>query len=258
MRELPYYTIDFSASACMFEIRVNDYPVIIMNIDGQVGTTIPINYAILKSGLQTISLTMLPLLGDTKLDSNAEVKFDIKLFDVSNDFEFKDTFGTYQSEKVKDTTVLPIIKYNASFTAEVPYVLNAWQEGLLLNDIKNINQKLSKAYSTISESIKSGNYDTFLKFIGKREGNMAQSMYLTNNEASARSSELIEDFKNGFKVMPIALDSVLHICGNGKVVSFRKINGESALYLFNEETQEELMIDITFYIPKGKTEFEVI
>ena len=42
----PYYMIDFSASACLFEIRINDYPVIQMNIEGRVSSMIPINYAL--------------------------------------------------------------------------------------------------------------------------------------------------------------------------------------------------------------------
>ena len=35
MKNQPYHVIDFSASACLFEIRVNDYPVIHMNVEGQ-------------------------------------------------------------------------------------------------------------------------------------------------------------------------------------------------------------------------------
>ncbi|MBF8455572.1 hypothetical protein IV494_00115 [Kaistella sp. G5-32] len=47
MIKKPYYMIDFSASACLFEIRINDYPVAHMDIAGQVASTIPINFAIL-------------------------------------------------------------------------------------------------------------------------------------------------------------------------------------------------------------------
>ena len=63
MSILPYYMIDFSGSACMFEIRVNDYPVITQDVEGQVSSMIPINYAILKDGIQTISATVLPYSG---------------------------------------------------------------------------------------------------------------------------------------------------------------------------------------------------
>lgn len=62
MLKQPYYMLDFSASACLFEIRINDYPVIHMNIPGQIATSIPINYAILNSGIQNILVTILQLL----------------------------------------------------------------------------------------------------------------------------------------------------------------------------------------------------
>lgn len=59
--------IDFSASACLFEIRINDYPVIHMNVEGQAASIVPINYAILKSGIQTVSVAILPNIGDPEL-----------------------------------------------------------------------------------------------------------------------------------------------------------------------------------------------
>ena len=106
--------------------------------------------------------------------------------------------------------------------------------------------------------INKGEYDNFSKAVAKREKNMATSMYLSANESKARVEELISDFKSGFKVMPIPKNSIMQFYGNGKVTGFKKPNGESALYLFNKKTNEELMLDLTFYIPEGKTEFEVI
>ena len=87
---------------------------------------------------------------------------------------------------------------------------------------------------------------------------MATSMYLSDNESKTRIEELISDFKNGFKVMPIEAKSIVYIYGNDRVAALKKPNGEPALYLQNQKLEEELMLDITFYIPEGKTEFEVI
>lgn len=84
------------------------------------------------------------------------------------------------------------------------------------------------------------------------------SMYLSQTEAQSRLTEWTSDFESGFKVMPIPQDSVLQFYANNKVVALKKLNGESALYLTNDKTQEELMLDLSFYIPEGKTEFEVI
>lgn len=257
MIKQPYYMIDFSASACLFEIRVNDYPVIHMEVEGQVSTMIPINYAILKNGLQSVSATLLPNLGEVQLDPNSELKFNIKLFDVSHDFVFKEQFGEYQSEEIADKK-LPIIKYNNSFKAEVPYTLEAWQDGRNLNDVKDCRKKLDSAYNKIIDLIQNGEYNTFSELISKRENNMATSMYLTKTEQEQRIKELIQDFNSGFNIQPLPSDSLMLIVGFNKAAILCRANGESALYLQNPETQEEIMLDISFYIPKDKDDFQII
>jgi hypothetical protein len=253
----PYYIIDFSASACLFEIRVNDYPVIQMNIEGQVSSMIPINYAILKTGKQIISATILPFIGSTELHSKSELKFNIKLFDVSNDFVFNKQFCDYQSEPIQKKGI-PIIKCINTFLAEVPYKLSAWQNGENLKNIKKCREKLELAYNNIAKIIQNKQYDIFKKFISKREKNMATSMYLSEEEKQNRVKGLLSDFNSGFKVQPIPKECVMFLYADNRVAMLKKLNGESALYLKNKETEEELMLDISFYIPKGKEEFEII
>ncbi|MBB6240489.1 hypothetical protein HDC90_005166 [Pedobacter sp. AK013] len=257
MIKQPYYMIDFSASACLFEIRINDYPVIHMNVEGQVASNIPINYAILKSGTQSISLTILPNIGDLELHNKSEVKFNIKLFDVANDFVFNQQFGDYQSDPVGEKK-LPIIKYMNSFQADVPYNLDAWQKGRNLKDIDDCRKKLESTYNKIIKIIQDGEYNKYRQLISKRENNMSSAMYLSKEESEERINELINDFNSGFKVRSISKENLMVLYANNKVAILKKLNGESALYLENEETQEELMLDISFYIPEGGSDFEVI
>lgn len=249
--------IDFSASACLFEIRINDYPVVHMNIEGQVSTMIPVNFAILETGVQSISATLLPNIGYTQLHPKSELKFNIKLFDVTNDFVFDKQFGDYQSEPVGEKK-LPMIKYLNSFQANVSYKLEAWQRGRNLNDVDDCRKKLDSAYNKIGKMIQDGRFDEYKNLISKRENNMALSMYLSHQESENRINELIQDFNSGFKIQPLSKDVIMILCANNKVAMFKKTNGEPALYLENAETEEELMLDISFYIPKGKEEFEVI
>jgi len=103
----PYYVIDFSASACMFEIRINEYPVITMNIAGQVSSIIPINFAILEKGKQSIKAIILPITSQMEINKQAELKFNIKLFDVTKDFVLHEQFGEYQS-KPTENKKLPV------------------------------------------------------------------------------------------------------------------------------------------------------
>jgi hypothetical protein len=69
---------------------------------------------------------------------------------------------------------------------------------------------------------------------------------------------LIADFQSGFEVMPLPEKLVLHILGNGKLATFKRLNGDSALYLYNKDTEEELMLDLNFYLPTGKQQMEII
>lgn len=153
--------IDFSALACMFEIRVNDYPVITQNIEGQVASLIPINFAILESGNQTITATMLPIAGQTELDPAADLRFKVMLFDVTNDFVFQEQYDEYQSDPIGERK-LPVILMAGNFLANVPYVLKAWQDGQDLGKVKGVTSKLYTAYNTIASNIKVGNM-TFSK-----------------------------------------------------------------------------------------------
>lgn len=253
----PYYMLDFNASACFFEIRVNDYPVINMNIPGQLATSIPINYAILKSGIQDISMTILPINGKTTLDPDANLKFNIKLFDVSADFSFVEQFGDFRSIII-DNKKLPIQTYSNTFNAEVPYLLEAWSEGVDLKEVKDCREKLNKAYLKIIKSIETENFEDFKKYLKKREGNMAVSMYLSSEESTERINDLLQDFKNGFKINSNIENSLMILGGHNKIAMLKKPNGEPALSLENKETEEELMSDISFYIPEGKEDFEVI
>ncbi|MBL3547498.1 hypothetical protein [Chryseobacterium sp. KMC2] len=253
----PYYVIDFSASACMFEIRINDYPVIHMNATNQVSTMIPVNYAILEKGKQTITASILPVAGQTEIDKQAELKFNIKLFDVTNNFVFDKQFGDYQSKPVEDKK-LPVIRYESSFDADVPYKLTAWQDGMNLKDVKDCREKLDLAYNKIIRLIQNAKYDEYKKLILRREGNMAQSMYLSPQESEGRFKELLNEFMGGMKIQPIPADAMMILYADNRTAVLKRPNGDAVLYLIDPKTKEELMLDITFYIPQGKNEFEII
>ncbi len=254
----PYYTIDFSASACMFEIRVNDIAVMTLNIKGQAATIAPINYAILESGTQHITATVLPLQGQTVLEARAELKYSIRLFDVINGFEFLEEIPGHTFPVVDKEKSLPVLAHAGIFEAKIPYKVTGWLNGMPLKNISDINTKLFSAYNTIADTLRNKQFDLFAQKIENREKLMCTSMYLSNAEANNRLQSITDDCNAGFKVQPIPNDALLVMYGNGKVATLKRSTGESALYLTNEETDEELAIEISFYIPEGKTEFEVI
>jgi len=254
----PYYQIDFSASHCQFEVRVNDISVLHMEITGQVSTMVPINPGILKSGKQTIAVKILPLSGQPTVTEHAEFNYDIKLFDVSNGFEFKEQLSGFRFPPVDKSKPHTELKHEAFFNAEVPYTVKDYDGAVDLTRILTIKQLLTTAYQQIGTLVDAGNYEGFRKAIALREGIMATTMYLSKGESDARIDDLVNDFKNGFKFESIQHETVMHFYANGRSAALKKNNGESALVFMNKQTGEELMIDVTFYIPAGNTSLQII
>ena len=255
----PYYTIDFSVAACNFEILINDIPVLTMEAEGQISSNVPINYAIYNSGEQFITAIIKPISGQQNLHPEASLRFNVRLYDVANnEFKHIKDFPETAVQKVEENQKIPFLKTSAEFTAEISYSLTKWNDGENLEDVDNFKEKLITAYNKLADLLKEEMYSEFAEKIKVREKNMAVSMYLSSSESNARINGLIEDAKNGFVVMPFPKDTILKFYGYGKLATFKKLNGEPAFYLYNNETKEELMIDQMFYIPKGKMEFEII
>jgi hypothetical protein len=254
----PYYMVDFNAGACFFEIRVNDQPVLAMNLKGQASTMIPVNYAIHKSGKQEVSIKVLPLLGNTSLSQNAELSYTVKLFDTSRGFELKNEFSGFESKPIEEQNI-PLITNTSFFEATINYNLrDFWLDGLEISKIKDYELKLKQAYLKIIKLIKEEKFDILAKQLENREYNMATSMYLSEKDAKKRVSNLINDFKNGYNVVLFDEKAVPVISAYNKKVALKNLNGEPALAFGNREENEQLMLDVEFYYSKETKRFEII
>ncbi len=256
----PYYMINFSAAACLFEIRVNDIPVTTLDTKGQIATRIPINYAISESGKQEVSIKILPISGTSKLSEAAALSYTIELYDVNgNNFNFKNQYKGYQSPKIDKEKIIPILTHKTTFEAKIPYQLkDHWKEGQNLKDIDNLNVKIRNTYLRLGKLISNGNYDLLAKKMENREYNMATAMYLSSKEAKARIASLINDLKNGYNFMMLDEKAVPVVSAYGKKVALKKPNGEPALSFGNKEKNEQIMLDIEYYLPKNTSDFEII
>ncbi|CAA0169888.1 conserved hypothetical protein [Tenacibaculum maritimum] len=256
----PYYMIDFSAAACLFEISVNDQPILTMNLEGQTATKIPINNAIASSGKQEVSIKMLPLSGQLKLSPKAEFSYHIQLYDTSNGFELKKQFdGGFESKKIEENTI-PIITDNSFFNAEVPYQMkDLWKHGKRIKDVKDYKTKVINAYKELINIIKNKKFDLLEKKLANREHNMKVSMYLSENESKNRISSLVNDLKNGYDYILFDPQTAIPIVtAYGYKIALKKINGDPALGFGNKEKNEQLMLDIVFYFNKKTNTFEII
>ncbi|CAI8750958.1 hypothetical protein [Chryseobacterium sp. IT-36CA2] len=263
MAKEPYYTIDFTAVYCQFEVLVNDIPVIAMETEGQMSPNVPINFGISNSGEQKIEIKLLPVAGEQHIDSRTAFQYTVRLFDVFNDkFVHEKDCSNFQFSEEEIAKKLPSLSHKSAFQAEIPYEMISWEQSRDLLSISKDNSylgtKLDSAYKKISGLIGSKQYESYFEMIKNREKNMALSMYLSDADTKARLNSLLEDFNNGFTMMPLPEDRILKIYGNGKLATYKKLSGEPAFFLYKEQTGEELMLELMFHIPQGKEEFEVI
>lgn len=254
----PYYTIEFIAISCFFEILVNDICIFSMESEGQMSPNIPINYAIYETGIQNLEIIIKPLAGNLFLTSSSEFKYKISLYDTANEnFNFVKNFEFEDIKVTKDKNIPKLVRKSV-FDAKVEYKLTRWDNAIELKDIKNLEERLFNSYNELIDLIRKSAFIELSNKIENRENNMAISMYFNTEQSKARINSLIQDVKSGFEILPLSNDLLLKINGFGKIASYKKLNGEPAISFLNKETREELMLDITFYIPDGKTEFEVI
>lgn len=254
----PYYIIDFNAAACLFEIRVNDHPILMMNLRAQAATRLPINFAIHKKGKQEVSIKMLPLLGQTQLTTKAQLSYTIKKYNTVNGFELQDEYTGFESKKINDK-IVQVQVGNSTFEATIPYQLrDYWLEGKNIKDVEDYETKLITAYKDIIEIIKAKKFELYVKKITDREHNMVTSMYLSPRESRRRIQSIVNDFKNGYDHVIFDENAVPVISAYGKKVALKQLDGQPALAFGNKEMQEQLQLDIEFYYNKNTKVFEII
>ncbi|WP_223559937.1 hypothetical protein [Chryseobacterium lathyri] len=254
----PYYEIDFSAVMCSFQIKINDVELISLSIEGQTRSDFPVNHLILESGKQTIEVKGLPMSGHTEMHDDSYIRYRVNVYDMSSgEYAFVKQFDEYFTKKPDKN--IPFIGHTSTFNADVPYKLDAWQNGINLKDTKiDIKEKLIRKYKEVINLINGGNYDSFVTQYQKREGNNALAMYLNKNQAESRIGGVVSDIKNGYRAQNLPDDIYVEYSAYGKLAALKCTDMMSALRLENPEEEDELVLPITFYIPEGKDEFEII
>ncbi|MCD1118637.1 hypothetical protein [Chryseobacterium turcicum] len=250
--------LDIGTYMCHLVVKINDVEVFSLNVDGQMSTEIPINMGILESGSQSVEVIGYPVKRKKELEKDSYIRYKVLKYDVSNNqFKLLETLENNYTPPIK--TGIPIIAHKSIFEAEVPYKLEAWQNGINLNDANfDVKKLFVTEYTKIVDLINAGRYDEFIDIYKKREINNATSMYLDESDINNRMEKIIDDIKNGFKAMPLSDTVILDLSSEGKLGSLKRSDGYSALYLDNDESDEEIILQIAFYMPEENGELMVI
>ncbi len=242
-KEKAGYFLQINNQNCRYEVRVNDF-LTEKYIDPFPAYSVrsPINYEILRSGKQILSIRVIPMKGKI-LSKNADLSIRLmrypNMLDKENEFGGSTTILKWEMPQIKEE--LPYVQFDTIFKAEVPYDIkdinyamdlsNIDKEELtkdVVNEIKNLYQLVVKDYDKYN--LRSKQAFERLKYF----------VYDTDNDISKFMLENKNVFKNnGDKFEPIE-NYVLKLYGNSRLATLERIqDGGDIIWAKNSKTGNE-------------------
>lgn len=276
---------------CNFEILVNDKKMHFyhdINYGGVINATYaPVNYAIAKSGEQTLKIRVFPGIdGKTKTPKPILENAQIKVSIVADDFMEGESTGEYTIFNWESPTEkkfikqynkeipyftkpdLPYYEHTTVFEADVPYTVEKWENSQLLftenaEQLEELTKEVVAAYTEMKDIFQKKDKERLAAVSYNKEKKIAQQMYFNKQKTEERWKDYVEGLDSeGFKVNPIQ-NFKLVFYGNGKVVGLENLDrvsyGESALsisYKLKNGKIRTSYINQLFHRPKrgGKLE----
>ncbi|KAA1243332.1 hypothetical protein [Aquimarina sp. RZ0] len=218
-KEEPLYYLRIGKANCLIEVLVNDFPVYKSYELSNLASPLKINYTILKSGTQTVTVRMYPvgdlikeeydsgdtitLLGDTSavsinvisIDKQGEMGLDDEKGIKKHQSPTKDADG-----EVFEGSGLPFYEYSFEFEAEVPYDLSqdSWGNAADLSKVKleYLEKETLSYYNTFLQEFKSGNKDYIAKMYFESFFIESQTEYKSKEEIVELWDEKLEVLNN--------------------------------------------------------------
>lgn len=281
----PYYYIYIENSLCIYEILINDVPMVKNFEYGEYATPFYINDAILRSGTQKITYRLYPAPpeyngenGD-KFSKNTSFAIEVFVNDKAKKLPLGEEKLIKRENAARNTVMLGKDKdikeewfvaegkeyYEASFTfdAKVPYEIEGWSKG---QDLKKFDQKeLQKAvvnfYKTQWNVYNAKEKDAMFSYLYKREKEINQSKYESEEILKKMVKEYSLPFDNStFQVEPLENYKMV-LYGDGKIVALihtsidSRLRGESMIwgkYKSDMGNTKASFRDYLLYLPEGK------
>ena len=281
----PLYYIYIYSNICLYEVLVNDYPVV-KNYDyGTYATPFYINSAILKSGTQKITLRLHPIGKYQDMfdlpNFTKDTKMEIKVYENDNatglKIENAKLVKTYttptktmmlgQDKDIKEEWFVAEGKdyYEASFTfdAQVPYEIEGWSKGQDLRkfDQKLLEQKVVEFYKQKSKIYSPPNLDEIAKrkYMSLRDQMIAE--YEDRNYIQDAWNEYVMDYNSSYKIQPLLKNYKLEFYGENKLVillntstdvRYRSKTALTAHFIDKDGDESLDFLSFVLYLPEGK------
>lgn len=281
----PLYYIRINKNYCLVEVLVNDYPV---HTDYQLSnyaTPLEINHGILKSGTQTITVRMYPIMdlakeeynhGDTvsTLVDNSSVSISIIEVDNRSNRKLDDEkiILTHTSPNNKEGDFIASNKiyfeYTFEFEAKVPYELEGWTNGkdLAKEDSSIIKSKVIQFYKKVENIYKEKDLESYLSIYLSSDLIAFQTYYFDKEKIKKSYQHEYEVMNNSTSEMQPFNNFELTFYGNNKVVFlsqkdlYHRLRKKCALWLKyeKEERIRAKFFNLYLFIPKSSKELKII
>ncbi len=285
-KEEPVYYLRIGKANCVIEVLVNDFPVYSSYELSNLASPLRINYTILKSGTQTVTVRMYPVgdlikeeyeygetitqLGDASavninvisIDNLGEMGLDDEEKVMSHRSPTKDTEG-----EVFAGSGLEFYEYTFEFQAEVPYDLseNSWGNAADLRTVKPkyLEEETLNYYQTFLQEFKKGNKDYIAKMYFESMFIEAQTYYSSKEEIQEMWDETLELLNNStIEPQPIENYEMIYYA-NGGVVYLRhknptdkRLRNESSAWLLYKKNDRKKAWFFGLYLYSPKKDFK--
>lgn len=233
MKEQPIYTLAISV-ANPHEVYLNDIPLIKDYNKGSSNFEMPMNNFILKSGLQSLRIVLLPEKGKTMVDKLGIDHVEVKIYRYSNGLsemnpENRILVKTINLKEFKEMT--QVVK-EVEFDARVPYEVKGWSESVDLSkeNQNELEKEVLSKYEELRKILNDGNYEKFAIENKKNDSEVLKSLF-ENSEAQKEDEEFSKERIGKSKNNMVDLkDFHFVFYGNNRLITLENSDGESPLY----------------------------
>lgn len=272
---------DIAVTGCRFELLVNDFPVYrdaTLTSLQSAEHKVLINSAILKSGVQTWELRILPVTtGATReISVSEDVRFKLSYAKMRPRFDGRQVMLGEPEVLLTTPTVVENgaevyaragksgIIYKGTFEADVPYELKGWSKSVDLNTLNktDLMNKLVEQYENFGKLLHKGQVDKIAELIHTRSAEAAQYLFYSKCMNKNAVQEVWESYglSNPHVIRPTNYKMV--IFGDGKLVALERadIPYEPVLSVESTVDGKEYVTKyrLFFHIPEGGERLEII
>ncbi len=266
----PFYYVGIYSANIKWELFVNDVQ-IFAHYQGKITSPIvPLNYRILGSGKQKLTIRIYPPNGQAVLGEYAAFRMRLfynKNFRDKEDPEIKILNFELPYEQTKD---LPSFEKSFEFEAQVPYQITGWTKSKDLTKVSDLEQKVVKKIEELRTILENKDTEAYFQAIMPREKEKFIFLYATHQEienylqekslTSGEFSKILDDIQ----ILPIE-DYQIIIEPNNRLVKLRQKDKDDfsdgiKFKAIDKEDKKETTGSylFRFHIPEGSDELEVI